>query len=113
MTGASGLAVPDVHAARRLVGHSAVHIKLVSPGNCPYRPAGQAVQTVALELGPEYPAGHFGQCKLLAWAMVRSPYRPSGHSLHARASGFNAKFLYVPAAHWVQLRTIASAAAGS
>jgi hypothetical protein len=52
MTGAIGLAVPDVHAATRLVGHSAVHVSLVSPGNCPYRPAGQAVQTVELELGP-------------------------------------------------------------
>jgi hypothetical protein len=46
MTGAIGLAVPDVHAATRLTGHSAVHAELVSPGNCPYRPAGQAVLVV-------------------------------------------------------------------
>ena len=46
MTGAIGLAVPDVHAATRLIGHSAVHAELVSPGNWPYRPAGQAVLVV-------------------------------------------------------------------
>ena len=46
MTGAIGLAVPDVHAATRLIGHSAVHAELVSPGNWPYRPAGQAMLVV-------------------------------------------------------------------
>ena len=46
MTGAIGLAVPDVQDATKLIGHSAVHVELVSPGNCPYRPAGQAVLVV-------------------------------------------------------------------
>ena len=43
MMGAIGLAVPAVHAAIRLAGHSAVHSGLVSPGNWPYRPVGQDV----------------------------------------------------------------------
>jgi hypothetical protein len=48
-----------MHDALRAAGHLAVHVELVSPGNCPYRPAGQTVHSVAAVSSPNLPGGHF------------------------------------------------------